>query len=121
MKEAKENQIADECKQQDIEEYIQELEAKVRELELHSHTKHKPFFIETRTGRRKQYSPIIRQLYYALLVGRIAPKKIEGIVQSMLECMVPSADVGCLQLPSKSCADYMRRDELLMEQQHKVS
>ena len=113
MKEAKENQIADECKQQDIEEYIQELEAKVRELELRSHTEHKPFFIETRTtGGRKQYSPIIRQLYYALLVERIAPKKIKGIVQSVLKCMVPSADVGSLQLPSKSCANYMCRDEL---------
>lgn len=44
VKEAKENQIADECKQQDIEEYIQELEAKVRKHELHSHTEHKPFF-----------------------------------------------------------------------------
>ena len=112
MKEAKENQIANECKQQDIEEYIQELEAKVRELELHSHTEHKPFFIETTTGRRNQYSPIVRQLYYALLVERIAPKKIKGIVRSVLKCMVPSADVGSLQLPSKSCADYMCRDEL---------
>ena len=121
VKEAKENQIADECKKQDIEEYIQELEAKVRELELYSHTEHKPSFIETRTGRRKQYSPIVRQLYYALLVERIAPKKIKGIVQSVLKCMVPSADVGSLQLPSKSCADYMRRDELpTVSQAHKA-
>ena len=113
VKEAKENQIADEYKQQDIEEYIQELEAKVRELELYSHTEHQPFFIETRTtGRHKQYSPIICQLYYALLVERIAPKKIKGIVQSVLKYMVPAADVGSLQLPSKSCTDYMRRDEL---------
>ena len=113
MKEAKENQIADDCKQQDIEEYIHELEAKVRELELHMDTEHEPFLIETRSkGRGNQYSPIIRQLYYALLVERIAPKKIKGIVQSVLKCMVPSADVGSIQLPSKSCADYMRRDEL---------
>jgi len=26
--------------------------------------------------------------------------------------MVSSADIDCLQLPSKSCADYMQRDEL---------
>ena len=35
VKEAKENQISDDCKQQDIEEYIHELEAKVREWHLH--------------------------------------------------------------------------------------
>ena len=110
MKEAKENQIAADCKQQNIEEYIHELEAKVRELELHMDTEHEPFLIETRTkGRGNQYSPIIRQLYYALLVERIAPKKIKG---SVLNCMVPSGDVGSIQLPSNSYADYMCSDEL---------
>jgi len=81
VKEAKESQIVNECNQQDIEEYIQELETKVRELELHSHTVHTPFLTETRTtGRGHQYSPIVHQLYYALLVERIPPKKIKGIV-----------------------------------------
>ena len=37
---------------------------------------------------------------------------IKRIVQSVLKCMVPSADVGSIQLPSKSCGDYMCRDEL---------
>ena len=72
-------------------------------------TEHKPFLIETKTkGRGNQYSPVISQLYYALLVERIAPKKIKG---SVLNCMVPSGDVGSIQLPSNSYADYMCRDE----------
>ena len=67
----------------------------MRELELHMDTEHKPFLIETQTkGRGNQYSPIIRQLYYALLVERIAPKKVKG---SVLNCMVPSGDVGSQQ------------------------
>jgi len=113
VKEAKESQIINECNQQYIEEYIQELETKVRELELHSHTVHTPFLTETRTtGRGNEYSTIVHQLYYALLVERIPPKKIKGIVRNVLQSMVPSADIDSLQLPSKSCADYMRRDEL---------
>lgn len=85
----------------------------MREMELHSHTVHTPFLTETRTtGRGHQYSPTVRQLYYALLVERIPPKKIKGIVRNVLQSMVPSADIDSLQLPSKSCADYMRRDEL---------
>ena len=94
----------------------------MRELELHSHTVHTPFLTETRTtGRGHQYSPIVRQLYYALLVERIPPKKIKGIVRNVLQSMVPSADTDSLQLPSKSCADYMRRDELpTVSQAHKA-
>ena len=33
-------------------------------------------------------------------------------MRNVLQRMVPFADVGSLQLPGKSCADYMRRDEL---------
>ena len=98
MKEAKESQIVNECNQEDIEEYIQELDTKVRELELHSHTVHTPFLTEKRTtGSGHQYSTIIRQLYYALLVERIPPKNIKGIVQNVLQSMVPSADIDSLQ------------------------
>lgn len=97
VKEAKESQIVNECYQEDIEEYIQELETKVRELELQSHTLHTPFLTETRTGSGHQYSTIVRQLYYALLVERIPPKNIKGIVQNVLQSMVPSADIDSLQ------------------------
>ena len=46
------NQIADDCKQQDIEEYIHELEGKVRELELHMDTEHESFSLNMNKRQR---------------------------------------------------------------------
>ena len=58
------------------------------------------------------YTHAIRQLYYSLLANQIPPGKIQSTIKDILKCFVPSLNIEHLQLPSESCASYMRRHEL---------
>ena len=62
-------------------------------------------------GHRK-YSPEIRKLYYNLLAEQVSVSKIADIIKAVLKCFNPSIDVEELRLPKKTCASYMRKDEL---------
>lgn len=68
------------------------------------------FCFETKHGGK--YSPTIRKLYYSLLSVEISPAKIANIVREVLSCFFPDVDVSTLNLPSKTCAGYMRKEEL---------
>ncbi len=70
----------------------------------------------------KKYSPEIRKLYYALLAQQIPTTKISDIIKSVLTCFDPSLDVEQIKLPHRSCAGYMRREELrTVADAHKVA
>lgn len=70
-----------------------------------------PYFcFETKHG--KVYNNAVRELYYKLLVNQVSPSKISSIIKTTLKSFIPSLNVDQLQLPSESCASYMRREEL---------
>lgn len=60
----------------------------------------------------RRYSPEIRKLYYSLLAEQVPLTKISKVIRSVLKCFNPSVDVDGLKLPQKTCASYMRREEL---------
>ena len=62
-------------------------------------------------GHRK-YSPAIRKLYYTLLADQVPASKIADIIKTVLKCFNPSLNVEELRLPKKTCAGYMRKEEL---------
>ena len=64
----------------------------------------------TKNGR--QYSLEIRKVYYNLLVHGMSPEKISTNIKIMLRHFLPDIDVERVKLPQKSCAQYMRREEL---------
>ncbi|MCH9715537.1 MAG: hypothetical protein K0U52_00410 [Gammaproteobacteria bacterium] len=64
----------------------------------------------TKVGRA--YSAEIRTLYYSLLGAQIPTTKIDSIIKSVIKCFHPSINIDELKLPKKSCASYMRKDEL---------
>ena len=59
-----------------------------------------------------RYTPEIRKLYYSLLANQVPASKIETIVKDVLRCFHPTLDVTKVDLPKRSCASYMRREEL---------
>ena len=69
------------------------------------------FCFQTKDGG-KVYTHAIRELYYSLLSNEIPPGKIEKTIRAVLTCFFPSLKLDSLQLPSESCASYMRRHEL---------
>jgi len=69
------------------------------------------FCLNTMDGG-KQYSSSVRALYYSLLAGQVSPAKIRGIIEAVIKCFVPTANLDQLRLPSEGCAGYMRRQEL---------
>ena len=71
---------------------------------------HENFTFQTKNGR--QYSPAIRKLYYTLLANQVPTVRISEIIKSVVKCFNPSIDVDHLKLPQRSCASYMRREEM---------
>ena len=59
-----------------------------------------------------RYSPEIRKLYYSLLADQVPVSKIADIIRKVLKCFNPDKTVEDLRLPKKSCASYMRNEEL---------
>ena len=71
-------------------------------------------------GHRK-YSPEIRKLYYNLLADQVPVSKITDIIRTVLKCFNPSMNVEELKLPKKTCASYMRKEELkIISDAHKA-
>ena len=68
------------------------------------------FTFITKCGRR--YSPAVRKLYYSLLSAQVPSSRIAEIIKTVIRCFSPSIDVEQLRLPHRTCADYMRKDEL---------
>ena len=65
------------------------------------------------TFSKRKYNANIRELYYSLLAMRIPPGQIKTMVTNVISCLNLSVDVNALRLPGKSCAAYMRRQEML--------
>ena len=66
--------------------------------------------LPTKVGRT--YTAEIRTLYYSLLAAQIPASKVDSIIKSVVKCFQPSINVDELKLPKKSCASYMRKEEL---------
>lgn len=64
------------------------------------------------TFSKRKYNASIRELYYSLLAMRIPPAQIKTVVTNVISCLNPSADIDGLRLPGKSCAAYMRSQEM---------
>lgn len=60
----------------------------------------------------RRYSPEIRKLYYTLLAEQVPVSKISDIIRAVLKCFNPGINVEELKLPQKTCASYMRKEEL---------
>ena len=68
-----------------------------------------------------KYSPEIRKLYYTLLADQVPVTKITDIIRTVLKCFNPSMNVEELRLPKKTCASYMRKEELkIISDTHKA-
>lgn len=63
-------------------------------------------------GDSRKYTPEIRMLYYNLLSDQVPVSKINDVIRHVLRCFNPSVNVDYLQLPKRSCATYMRKEEL---------
>jgi len=68
--------------------------------------------LEDIVGDHHKYSPEIRMLYYSLLANQIPASKIADIIREVLACFNPTMNMTELRLPKKSCASYMRNEEL---------
>ena len=94
----------------ELRDYIEELHLQNDDLEEQLGQKDQPDIAKTKHGR--QYTKEVRKLYYSLLSQNIPPNKIRGIIKSVFQHLLPSASPNELQLPSKSTAGCMRREEL---------
>jgi len=96
----------------ELRDYIEELRLQNDDLEEQLGQKDQPD-IAKKTKHGRQYTKEVRKLYYSLLSQNIPPNKIRGIIKSVFQHLLPSANSpNELQLPSKSTARYMRREEL---------
>lgn len=68
--------------------------------------------LQSIVGDCRKYTPEIRQLYYNLLAEQVPVSKITDIIRHVLKCFNPTENVEDLQLPKRSCASYMRKEEL---------
>ena len=75
-----------------------------------SYTDDENFTFQTKLGRR--YSPSIRKLYYTLLSQQVPTAKVPSIIRTVVKCFNSSINIEHLKLPQRSCASYMRWDEL---------
>ena len=68
-----------------------------------------------------KYSPEIRKLCYNLLADQVPVSNITDIIRTALKCFNPSMNVEELKLLRKTCASYMRKEELkIITDTHKV-
>ena len=65
--------------------------------------------LQSTIGNSRKYTPEIRKLYYNLLANQVPVSKITDIIRHVLKCFNPTENV---QLPKRSCASYMRKEEL---------
>ena len=68
--------------------------------------------LQSIVGNCRKYTSEIRKLYYNLLAEQVPVSKITDIIRHVLKCFNPTENVEDLQLPKKSCASYMRKEEL---------
>ena len=64
------------------------------------------------TFSSRTYTSNVRALYYSLLSMRLSPAQIKTVVRNVICHLVPSMKVDKLRLPGKSCAAYMRSQEM---------
>ena len=83
----------------DLSQQIQELQQKDKSQSLS-------------TFSSRTYTANVRELYYALLAMRLPPGQIKAVVRNVITHLVPHVDSGKLRLPGKSCATYMRSQEM---------
>ena len=87
-----------------------EYEKLIAELETQLQQECEPEAISTLSSRT--YTTNVRALFYSLLSMRIPPRQIKTVVRNVISNLLPSVDAEKLRLPGKSCAAYMRSDEM---------
>ena len=85
------------------ESYILDLTQRIEELQ----NKYK-----LQTLSSKSFNCNVRELYYALLTMHVPPAKIRPIIENVISCLLPSVSLENVRLPKKSCASYMRSQEM---------
>ena len=95
--------------QEQCEAHVEEIEESKAQSVENTSTPQNPI-IKTKQG--KTYHPAVRKLYYDLLSQRVPPGKIASIIRSAVTNLVPSIEPTDLKLPGKSCANYMRSQEM---------
>lgn len=73
---------------------------------------HSQMIFHTIDNGQYTHTPALRALYYQLLADQVPLGKIKTTIKAVIKCFFPLADVENLQLPSESCAKYMRQHEL---------
>ena len=68
--------------------------------------------LQSIVGDSRKYTPEIRMLYYTFLADQVPVSKINDIIRHVLRCFNLTENIEVLQLPKKSCAAYMRKEEL---------
>ena len=64
------------------------------------------------TFSSRTYNSNVRELYYSLLAMKIPPAQIKTVISNVICHLVPSIQTDDLRLPGKSCANYMRSQEM---------
>ena len=70
------------------------------------------FTLQSVIGDSQKYTPEIRMLYYNLFSDQVPVSKINDVIRHVLRCFNLGVNVDDLQLPKRSCATYMRKEEL---------
>ena len=97
----------------DLSMEVSELESEVACNEASDRADHSDFTVLSACSKTNgKFPPAIRKLYYSMLADQIPPSKIAETIKIVLKTFHPSLDVDKLQLPKRSCASYMRREEL---------
>ena len=89
---------------QEKEKYFQK---KMHEL----NDKNPPIALPTMMHSTK-YDDSVRELYYTLLSMRVPLRQVESIVRVVISHLMPHVNIDDVRLPKKSCAAYMRSDEM---------
>lgn len=102
---------------QQAEEELEKHENEIVELEdqgrhLQEKCQSKTLDFSTTTSQKHVFTTNVRTLYYSLLSLRIPPRQIKSVVKNVISNLLPSVNVDELCLPGKSCAGYMRSEEM---------
>ena len=100
-------ELGDQCAKE-----LEEHEAIISELTDQLQDREKLAVQLPHTFSSRAYSTNVRTLYYMLLSMRLPPAQIKTVVRNVISHLFPSIQAEKVRLPGKSCASYMRREEM---------
>ena len=91
---------------------LEEHEAIIAELTDQLQDREKLVVQLPHTFSSQAYSTNMRTLYYTLLSMCLPPAQIKTVVRNIISHLFPSIQAEKVRLPGKSCASYMRHEEM---------